>query len=192
MRGCAENPAIFIENRPQKLNFSIFLSFHEKNKNLKLRIIFLSIFNFETSSEQHFSWRIWLHARELTCGWPFKRSVNSQNSTSPNFPPNYSLSFLQGRSSTSQYIIKINWCMISNARVRRKSCNFHSKSSSETYFLDFLSFHGKIKNLKLRTIFLLIFRFNTNSEQHFSCTNGLVHEKSCPGHWFLMEFNEFH
>ena len=32
MRGCAENPPIFIGNRPQKLNFLIFLIFHENSK----------------------------------------------------------------------------------------------------------------------------------------------------------------
>jgi len=55
MRGCAKNPLIFIGNRFQKLNFSIFWGWHGKIKNLKLKIIFLWIFNFETNSEQHFS-----------------------------------------------------------------------------------------------------------------------------------------
>ena len=55
MRGCAKNPLIFIGNRFQKLNFSIFWGFHGKIKNLKLSIIFLWIFNFEINSEQHFS-----------------------------------------------------------------------------------------------------------------------------------------
>ena len=55
MRGCAKNPPIFIGNRLQKLNFSIFWGWHGKIKNLNLKIIFLWIFNFETNSEQHFS-----------------------------------------------------------------------------------------------------------------------------------------